>query len=178
MNPITLDALKILDAIDRKKSFAAAADELYRVPSAISYTVKKLEEDLGVVIFDRSKRKAEFTPAGQLLLKHGRQVLLATDELSQMVIQAEQGWELELRIGLDNILITEPIYRLIQSFIQQCSHVDLRVIEETYGGTWDALQSDRCDLVIGVQEDLLTGDYERLEIGTLDFVFVQYLLNG
>lgn len=41
--PITLDALEVLDAIDRKGSFAAAANELFRVPSAISYTVQKLE---------------------------------------------------------------------------------------------------------------------------------------
>ena len=42
-SPITLDALNVLDAIERKKSFAAAADELFRVPSAISYTVNKHE---------------------------------------------------------------------------------------------------------------------------------------
>ena len=49
---ITIDALKVLDAIDRKGSFAGAANELFRVPSAISYTVQKLEEDLNVAIFD------------------------------------------------------------------------------------------------------------------------------
>ncbi len=49
--PITLDALEVLDAIDRKGSFAAAANELFRVPSAISYTVQKLEQDLDVVLF-------------------------------------------------------------------------------------------------------------------------------
>ncbi|MDI1230208.1 MAG: LysR family transcriptional regulator [Methylobacter sp.] len=49
--PITLDALEVLDAIARKGSFAAAANELYRVPSVISYTVQKLEQDLDVVLF-------------------------------------------------------------------------------------------------------------------------------
>ena len=50
---VTLEALEILDAIDRKGSFAAAANALYRVPSAITYNVQKLEEDLGVVLFKR-----------------------------------------------------------------------------------------------------------------------------
>jgi DNA-binding transcriptional LysR family regulator len=40
----------------------AAADALVRVPSAVSHTVNKLEEDLSVALFDRSKRKAELTP--------------------------------------------------------------------------------------------------------------------
>ena len=67
-SPITLDALKVLDAIERKKSFAAAADALFRVPSAVSYTVNKLEEDLDITLFDRSKRKAELTPVGKMLI--------------------------------------------------------------------------------------------------------------
>ena len=50
---ITLDALRVLDTIDRKGSFGAAADALFRVPSALSYTVNKLESDLGINIFDR-----------------------------------------------------------------------------------------------------------------------------
>ena len=58
---ITIDALKVLDAIDRKGSFAGAANELFRVPSAISYTVQKLEEDLSVAIFDRTGHRAALT---------------------------------------------------------------------------------------------------------------------
>ena len=80
-SPITLDALRTLDAIERRRSFAAAADELFRVPSAVSYTVSKLEEDLGVTLFDRSRRKAELTPVGRLILDQGRQILMATEEL-------------------------------------------------------------------------------------------------
>ena len=43
---LTLEALRVMDAIDRRGSFAAAADELGRVPSALSYTMQKLEEEL------------------------------------------------------------------------------------------------------------------------------------
>lgn len=45
---LTLEALRVMDAIDRRGSFAAAADELGRVPSALSYTMQKLEEELDV----------------------------------------------------------------------------------------------------------------------------------
>jgi DNA-binding transcriptional LysR family regulator len=50
MLKISLDALLAVDTIARKGSFSAAAKELFRVPSTISYTVAKLEEDLGVAI--------------------------------------------------------------------------------------------------------------------------------
>jgi DNA-binding transcriptional LysR family regulator len=47
---LTLDALIVLDA--RAGSFAGGAEQLFRVPSAVSYTIHKLEQDLGVTIFD------------------------------------------------------------------------------------------------------------------------------
>ncbi len=49
---LTLEALRVMDAIDHQGA-AAAADELGRVPSALSYTMQKLEEELDVVLFDR-----------------------------------------------------------------------------------------------------------------------------
>lgn len=56
---LTLEALRVMDAIDRRGSFAAAADELGRVPSALSYTMQKLEEELDVVLFDRSGHRTK-----------------------------------------------------------------------------------------------------------------------
>ena len=58
MLPISLEALQVIDAIDRKGSFAAAAAALYKVPSAVSYTVQKLEQDLGVTIFIKEGRRS------------------------------------------------------------------------------------------------------------------------
>src|SRR3569832_470051 len=61
---LTLESLRILDAIDRKGSFAAAALALDRVPSALTYTVRKLEEDLDVLLIDRRGHRAKLTLAG------------------------------------------------------------------------------------------------------------------
>ncbi|WP_230369313.1 LysR family transcriptional regulator [Paludibacterium denitrificans] len=56
------DALLVLDAIARNGSFSAAAEELHRVPSTITYTIQKLEQDLDIAIFDRSGHRARLTP--------------------------------------------------------------------------------------------------------------------
>ncbi|PKG75621.1 LysR family transcriptional regulator [Shewanella sp. Choline-02u-19] len=170
-SPITLDALKVLDAIERKKSFAAAADELFRVPSAISYTVNKLEEDLDIALFDRSKRKAELTAVGNLIVEQGRLILQATDELTYMAKQSASGWELELRIAVDSILHFQPIYSLIAQF--QISHpwIDIKVTEEVFGGTWDALSAGRCDLVIGAAGTARDNSFNIHPIGDIEFIF-------
>jgi DNA-binding transcriptional LysR family regulator len=69
MLKISLDALLAVDTIARKGSFSAAAKELFRVPSTISYTVAKLEEDLGVQLFERLGPRVVLTSAGEELLK-------------------------------------------------------------------------------------------------------------
>lgn len=170
-SPITLDALRVLDAIDRKKSFAAAADELFRVPSAISYTINKLEEDLDVALFDRSKRKAVLTPVGKLLLEQGRLILQATDELTHMAKQAASGWELELRICIDSILEFSPFYELIRQFQAEHPSIEIRITEEVFGGTWDALNAGRCDLIIGAEGEPLEAGFTTHQIGNIEFVF-------
>lgn len=73
MKPL-LDVLVILDALDKEGSFAAASAKLYKTPSALSYTIHKLESDLNIQLLDRSGHRARFTRTGQMLLEKGRDV--------------------------------------------------------------------------------------------------------
>ncbi|MFD2230655.1 LysR family transcriptional regulator [Alkalimarinus sediminis] len=171
VSPISLDALQTLDAIDRRKSFAAAADELFRVPSAVSYTINKLEEDLGVELFDRTRRKAELTPIGRLVLEQGRQILKASEELTALVSQAKDGWEVELRICIDSVLTCEPVYDLIESFQRIQPKTEIRLSEEVLGGSWDALCDDRCDLVIGAEGVSPMPGFSIHSLGEVEFKF-------
>lgn len=93
---ISLDALQVLDAIDRKGSFAAAASSLHRVPSAVSYSVQKLEQDLGIALFQKQGRRAIPTNAGKLLIEQGRGLLQAAEQLSLDAQQLATGWESRL----------------------------------------------------------------------------------
>ncbi|MGZ5048931.1 MAG: LysR family transcriptional regulator, partial [Usitatibacter sp.] len=74
---LTLESLQVLDAIDRRGSFAGAAEDLHRVPSAITYSVRQLEDGLGIELFDRSGHRAVLTDAGRELLAEGRRLLQA-----------------------------------------------------------------------------------------------------
>jgi len=168
---ITLDALRVLDAIERKGSFSAAADALFRVPSALTYTVQKLESELGVSLFDRSGQRARLTSAGQLVLAEGRELLLAASRLEEAVKQLESGWETRLRIARDTILPVEPLLRQIRAFHQLDKRVALDISEEVLGGAWEALVADRCDLTLGGSGDLPKGAFEYRLMGEVSFVF-------
>lgn len=170
-SPLTLDALRVLDAIARKKSFAAAAEELFRVPSALSYTISKLEEELGIKLFDRSKQRATLTPAGLLILEQGRQILRATEELTLQAKAAADGWEVELKIALDSVLDFTGVYELVQAFQQEAQRTEIHLSEEVLGGTWDALDSGRCDLIIGAAGEPPSSGFSCHALGQVEFVF-------
>ena len=168
---ITIDALRALDAIERKGSFAAAAASLYRVPSALTYTIKKLEDDMGTALFDRSKQRAQLTPAGKLVLEHGRDILLATNRLIDSVQQLESGWEREIRLSRDTVIPQAPLFQLIEQFNQLEHSVDISIDVEAVGGGWDALHSRRADIVIGASGELPRGVFQTHKIGEIEFVF-------
>ncbi|MGL4516030.1 MAG: LysR family transcriptional regulator, partial [Shewanella sp.] len=115
---ISLDGLIVLDAIDKKGSFSAAAESLFRVPSALTYTVQKLESDLGVKLFERKGQRAELTLVGQLVLRQGREILAATSRLEAAVRQLETGWESTLTLAIDTVVPDLPLLKLIAEFTE------------------------------------------------------------
>ena len=170
---LTLDALTVLDAIDRRGSFAAAADELHRVPSAITYAVQKLEEELGVLLFDRSGHRAQLTEAGRELLREGRHLLHAATELEARVRRVATGFEVELRIAVVDLVPLDRLFPLLDEFYRKSSGTRLKILTEVYGGAWDALASDRADLAIGAPgEGPAGGGYSTRPLGTVSFVFM------
>jgi DNA-binding transcriptional LysR family regulator len=146
---LSLDALIVLDAVARHASFAKAAVELHKVPSALSYTVAQLESSLGLRVFDRSGRKLRLTPIGGELLTNGRRLLRIAGDIEHRLTQAASGWETQLRIAVDTIFGLQLLYPAIPAFDVLLSGTRLSLREEALAGCWEALESDRADLIIG-----------------------------
>ena len=144
----TLDQLRILDAIARTGSFANAAAEQHRVPSAVTYAVKSLEDALGVAIFDRSHRRAELTPAGHRILEGVRAVLAQVWSLEQVVAELSDGWEPELRVVVDGALPMGPVNRCLRRFAEAGVATRLRIDVEYQEGVLDRFERDKSDLAL------------------------------
>jgi DNA-binding transcriptional LysR family regulator len=172
---LTLDALRLVDAIARRGSFAAAAQELDRVPSAVTYAVRRLEDALDVLLFDRRGYRARLTPAGEELLREGRHLLAAAEDLQRRVRRIARGWEQELRIALDSIIAFERLLPLLLRFCAEAP-TQVRIAHEVLGGTWDALATGRADLAIGATghgpDPLRLGaGHRHVVLGRARFVF-------
>lgn len=182
-NALTPDALQMMDTIGRTGSFAAAARELGRVPSALTYSVRQLEDALDVLLFDRSSRQAQLTAAGQELLDEGRRLLAEMDAVANRVRRVSTGWESELTVAADGVISRLTLFELVEGFYAQRLDADevgpgtgpgtrLRLRSEIMAGLWEALLSGEADLAIGVM--MSTPAQQGIELrplGEVDFVF-------
>jgi DNA-binding transcriptional LysR family regulator len=166
---LSLESLAVLDAIDRRGSFAAAAIELDRVPSAITYTVRRLEDEFDVLLFDRRGHRARFTPAGRALLAEGRALLASVADMEQRVRRVATGWESELRIAVDALVPLASVFPRVAAFYADCArqgvgHTRIALTREVLGGSWDALAENRADLVLGATGDPPPGGGYRARV--------------
>ncbi|OYQ37873.1 hypothetical protein CHU93_00290 [Sandarakinorhabdus cyanobacteriorum] len=171
---LSIDALVVLDAVARHQSLARAAVELNRVPSALSYTMCQLEQRMGLALFHRSKRNLTLTEAGIVVLEDGRRLLRAAHDIESRVRQLAKGWEVELRIAVDTIFGPQMLFPLLTKFDGLQSDTRISVLEEAVSGCWDALVSDRADLVVaglGTGGVPFGGGYQIHALGSLAFDF-------
>ncbi|EHR6924679.1 LysR family transcriptional regulator [Vibrio parahaemolyticus] len=170
-SPITLEALHILDAIDRRGSFAAAANELDRAPSSLSYQIQKLEQDLDINIFDRSGHKALFTEAGKLILERGRAILQASEKLVNDATLLANGWELDITVAFDGIIPISNFFQMVDA-LAEVSSTRIRLQEEILAGSWESLNAGRADLLVCPSLDTLPQEVKAEKIGKMSMIWV------
>lgn len=147
---LTPDALSLIDTVHRTGSMAAAARELGVVPSALTYRIRRVEDALDVLLFDRSSRQAKLTEAGKELLREGNRVLNELDAIANRVKRVATGWEPQLTLAVDSIISRSTIMELCAAFFALNPPTRLKLREEALSGTLQALTSGQADLAIGV----------------------------
>jgi DNA-binding transcriptional LysR family regulator len=181
-NALTPDALAMMDAIARAGSFAAAARELGKVPSALTYSVRQLEDALDVLLFDRRSGQAVLTAAGEELLREGRRLLAEMDAVANRVRRVSCGWETQLTVVADGVISRLTMFELCEAFFAlrppenegAGTGTRLRLRTEVLAGTWEALLGGEADLAIGVggaPGNAPPAGIELKPLGTIDFVF-------
>ncbi|HBU9204038.1 LysR family transcriptional regulator [Klebsiella variicola] len=167
MKPL-LDVLVILDALEKEGSFAAASAKLFKTPSALSYTIHRLESDLNIQLLDRSGHRARFTPTGQMLLEKGREVLHVARELEIRAVKLQQGWEHTLRLAVDCTFPVAQLSPLIAAFYQQQPLTRLHFTQNPSLLDWRPLTDGQADLLLGAlgEPPPLSG-YDYLPLGEL-----------
>jgi DNA-binding transcriptional LysR family regulator len=113
---ITIDQVTVFHKIVDCGSFKAAAEELHRTQPAISFAVKKLEEELGVELFDRTLYRPTLTSHGELFLEKSFGLLENMRSLEQLADSFKKKEEPEIKVSIDGIGLDTNLLKLFKRF--------------------------------------------------------------
>ncbi|KQY12509.1 LysR family transcriptional regulator [Rhizobium sp. Root482] len=145
---VSLDQLRTFIAAVDEGSFSAASRKLNRAQSAVSGWVGTLEEQLGVLLFDRSSRYPSLTSEGVLLLADARNIVAGVDTLKARARSMTSGVEAELSVVIDVFFPTTIISAVAKDFAKQFPLTPLRLFVEGLGAAYQPVLDGRCSLGI------------------------------
>ena len=126
---ITLTQLEYIVAIDEYRPFATAAEKCFVTQPTLSMQIKKLEDELGVIIFDRSRQPVVPTDLGAKLIEQARMTLSATQRIKEIIQEEQQEVEGTLKIGIIPTLAPYLLPVFIGPYIRKYPAVKVEVEE-------------------------------------------------
>lgn len=126
---ITLTQLEYIVAIDEYRHFATAAEKCFVTQPTLSMQIKKLEDELGVIIFDRSRQPVVPTDLGAKLIEQARMTLSATQRIKEIIQEEQQEVEGTLKIGIIPTLAPYLLSVFIGPYIRKYPAVKVEVEE-------------------------------------------------
>ena len=133
---VTLEQWRTLQAVVDHGGFAQAAEVLHRSQSSVSYTVARMQEQLGVPLLRIEGRRAVLTDAGGVLLRRSRQLVKQASQLEDLAYHMEQGWEAEVRLVVDAAYPNDKLVRALSAFMPQSRGCRVRAAQGGKAPGW------------------------------------------
>jgi len=140
--------LAIIQEVDRLGSLTAAAQALHLTQSALSHTMRKLEDQLGVAVWHREGRSLRLTQAGSYLLTVANRVLPQLQHAEKRIEQYARGERGTLRIGMECHPCYQWLLKVVEPYLAQWPDVDVDVKQKFQFGGIGALFGYEIDLLV------------------------------
>jgi DNA-binding transcriptional LysR family regulator len=145
---LTLDQVQVFLAVCEHGSFSAAAKALHRGQSVVTYQVQKLEEQVGVTLFDRREYRPALTEAGRAMLPRAQHIAAAVGQFRTQARALAGGLEPELRLAVSAIFPIPTVIAALRAFSARYPTVSPRIYVESFGGAARLVSERICDLGI------------------------------
>lgn len=145
---MTIVQLEYLLAVANCGSFSQAAEHCFVTQPSLSMQVKSLEEELGVVLLDRSKKPVIPTEAGEVVLERVRETLRAYNAIRESVAELKGETAGKLRLGVIPTIAPYLLHRFIPAFVRDYPRVELEISEMVTSQIVEALRRDRLDAAL------------------------------
>lgn len=147
---ISLDQFMVFVTVAESGSFSAAARRLNRAQSAVTYAVQKLEDQLGLTLFDRSAYRPTLTQAGEALLPRATRIIQDVESFSDQARGIAQGLEPELALVVDAMFPMDRIVSALRVFGARYPTVPTRIFVASMGATANLVIDGTCALGISI----------------------------
>lgn len=168
---LDIEALRVLDVVIQEGSFAKAANRLHKAQSAISYQIKKLEDQLDVTIFDRSSYRAELTPKGKALWIEGKRLLEQAARIEKLADHYSEGWEPNFDLVIDASLPMEPVMKAMKVLVDRAIPTKIQVKVEAMRGVQKRFEQDQAHMML-VKEYQPSPHLKAVPLPQITFVLV------
>lgn len=128
---MNLQQLEYIVAVDNWRHFATAAEKCFVTQPTLSMMIRKLEEELDVQIFDRSRQPVVPTEAGEQIIAQARAVLSEASRMKELVNELRGEIAGEVKIGIIPTLAPYLLPLFLPSFLEQFPHVRVKILENT-----------------------------------------------
>jgi LysR family hydrogen peroxide-inducible transcriptional activator len=145
---VTLTQLEYIVAVDTYRHFGKAAEHCFITQPTLSMQIKKLEEDLEIIIFDRSKQPLIPTDVGARIIEQARVVLKQSEEITNIVKDHKNQVSGMLRIGIILTLAPYLLPVFIGNYKKKYPNIFIKVVEATTENIIELLNKDLIDVGI------------------------------
>lgn len=142
---MTITQLQYLISVDNHRHFARAAEACFVTQPTLSMQIQKLEEELGVLLFDRSKHPVRPTSIGEKIIDQARTVVHETDRIRQILQVGKNQLEGPFKLGIIPTVASSLIPRFIEGFHAKFPKIQLQVQELQTYKIIDKLRLDELD---------------------------------
>lgn len=148
MPRVTLLQWQMLAAVADHGGFAKAAEVIHKSPSTLNHAIHKIEEQLGVQLFEPLGRQVVLTEAGAMLLRRARQLIENAASLEDVAERLASGLEAEVVLAVDQIFPGDALAEALTRFSEAFPHVRVQLHETVLNGAVEMLYEARADLII------------------------------
>lgn len=168
---INFELYKIFYTVAKKRSFSAAAKELYVSQSAVSQSIKSLETQSGSTLFIRGTKHVKLTSVGEMLYSHVEQAYNLLKTAEAKIREMQQLGMGEIKIGVGDTILRHLLIPLLHKFVLEYPMIKIQIINRTSPGIINSLKSGAVDLGI-VTLPVLDKDIESPVFKEVEDVFV------
>lgn len=163
----TLEQLRQFVTTAECGSFSAAARVLGKAQSAVSTAISLLEADLNIELFDRSRRNAQLTDAGHVLLLEARELLRQAEALDNRARSLSAGNEARLALALDEALPYAATSTLLREIASRFPDLQLTLLNGTATEVAAYVEDERADIAFHFVRGALPSSFDQKHVGAV-----------